>query len=187
MRIPSVARTVGLTATLVCFLGSACGEDPPAEVSTPGVERTAAPVAPTPSIPTPPANHANPVVGDVVPAGEGSVAVLASERFGSAGRLFSPPRGKDYFAVETKACSGPEEAGLSFSPAYFLLEMTDGTVADPTLGIKRPELSTEEVPAGGCRSGWVTFVIPEEATPAGVVYDGSERLRWRIVEPAPDA
>lgn len=183
MRIPSAARTVGSTVALACLLGSACGDDPPALVSTPGVEHSAAPVATAPTSPSPD----NPVVGDIVPAGEGSVAVLATERFGSAGRLFSPPRGKEYFAVETEACAGPEEEGLSFSPVFFFLEMAGGTVAEPTFGIKRPDLSTGEMPAGGCRSGWITFVIPEEATPTHVVYDGSERLRWAIPEPEPGA
>jgi hypothetical protein len=131
--------------------------------------------------PAAPARPPDPVVGDAIPTGAGSVAVLATDRFGSAGRLFNPPRGKEYFAAEVKACSGPRERGLSFAPGYFLLEMTDTTVADPTLGIKRPELRAGEVPAGGYLAGWVTFVIPEQAEPAFVVYDGSERLKWRIV------
>lgn len=184
MSVLSMVRTPALAALLVGLLGTACGDSPPADVSAPGVEGTAAaPVATAP--PTPP--PADPVVGDAVPAGAGSVAVLATERFGSAGRLFNPPRGRDYFAVEAEACAGPDEVGLAFAPDWFLLRMADGTVADPTLGIKRPELRTGEMPAGGCRSGWVTFVIDEEATPVRVVYDGSERIEWRIPAPGPGA
>ncbi|MGH9035221.1 MAG: hypothetical protein ACRD0O_05600, partial [Acidimicrobiia bacterium] len=74
----------------------------------------------------------------------------------------------------------PREQGLSFAPGYFLLEMADTTVADPTLGIKRPELRSGVVPPGGCLAGWVTFTIAEEAEPAFVAYDGSQRLTWRI-------
>ena len=167
-------RTVAVTLTL---LGAACGQGTPTEVAAPGVEEA---VSESPAVPVRPPN---PVVGDSIPAGAGTVAVLATDRFGSAGRLFSPPRGREYFAAEVKACAGPKERGLSFAPAYFLLEMADRTVADTTLGIKRPELRAGEVPAGGCLAGWVTFVIPQEAEPAFVVYDGSERLKWRVTAP----
>ena len=172
MKVSSVVRMTGM-AVAVGVLGLACGDDPPAQVAAPGVEE-AVPVAAAPVRP------ANPVVGDVIPAGAGSVAVLSTDRFGSAGRLFNPPRGREYYAAEVRACSGPKEKGLSFAPGYFILEMADKTVADPTLGIKRPELRAGEVPAGGCLSGWVTFTIAETAEPAFVAYDGSERLKWRI-------
>ena len=174
MKVPSVARLLGMAAAGLGLLGMACGADAPAEVAAPGVEES------VPVAPSPPAPPADPVVGDVVPAGAGSVAVLSTERFGSAGRLFNPPKGREYYAAEVKACAGRKEKGLTFSPVYFLLAMADKTVADPTLGIKRPELRAGEVPPGGCLAGWVTFTIAEAAEPAVVVYDGSERLTWRI-------
>jgi hypothetical protein len=173
MKVPPVVRTAGMAVVALGMLGTACGADAPAEVAAPAKE--AVPVDPAPPVPP-----TDPVVGDAIPAGAGSVAVLSTDRFGSAGRLFNPPRGREYYAAEVKACSGPHEKGLTFAPAYFLLEMADHTVADPTLGIKRPELRAGEVPRGGCLSGWVTFTIAEEAEPAFVVYDGSERLTWRI-------
>ncbi|MGH8974587.1 MAG: hypothetical protein ACRD0C_15475 [Acidimicrobiia bacterium] len=172
-----VVRTVGMAAVALGLLGAGCGEEPPAEVAAPAAEQV------VPDAPAPPARPPDPVVGDIIPAGAGSVAVLATDRFGSAGRLFNPPKGREYYAAEVKACAGPAERGLSFAPGYFLLEMADKTVADPGLGIKRPELVAGQIPAGGCRSGWVTFTIPEAAEPAFVAYDG--RLRWRI-PPAPE-
>jgi hypothetical protein len=178
MKVPSVVRILGMAVAALGLLGMACGDDAPAEVAAPGAAESV-PVAPAPPVPP-----RDPVVGDVIPAGAGSVAVLSTDRFGSAGRLFNPPRGREYYAAEVKACSGPKEKGLSFAPGYFLLEMADKTVADPTLGIKRPELRAGEVPPGGCLSGWVTFTIAEEAEPAFVAYDGSERLKWRIPAPA---
>lgn len=174
MELRPVVRTAGMAAMTLGLLGAACGDGPPSEVAAPAVEQVA------PDTQAPPARPIDPVVGDVIPAGAGSVAVLAVDRFGSAGRLFNPPKGTDYYATQVKACAGPKEKGLSFAPSYFLLEMADTTVADTGLGIKRPELRAGEVPAGGCLSGWVTFTIPEEAEPAFVVYDGSERLKWRI-------
>lgn len=174
MKVPSVVRTAGMAVAVLSLLGAACGDEAPAEAAAPAVEKI------IPDSPAPPVRPPDPVVGDAIPAGAGSVAVLSTDRFGSAGRLFNPPPGREYYAAEVKACSGPNEKGLSFAPVYFLLEMADKTVADPTLGIKRPELRAGEVPAGGCLSGWVTFTIPEKAEPASVVYDGSERLKWRI-------
>ena len=178
MDVSPVIRPFRMAVVVVLgLLGAACGEGARPEVAVPGVEETAS------EAPAVPVRPPDPVVGDVIPAGTGSVAVLVTERFGSAGRLFNPPKGKEYYAAEVKACAGPKERGLSFAPAYFLLEMADRTVADTTLGIKRPELRAGELPAGGCLAGWVTFLIPEEAEPAFVVYDGSERLKWRIAPP----
>ncbi|MGH8991493.1 MAG: hypothetical protein ACRDYV_13870 [Acidimicrobiia bacterium] len=174
MELRPVVRTLGM-AVAVSLAGAACGAGTPAEVAAPVVEKA---VSEAPAVP---ARPLDPVVGDTVPAGAGSVAVLATDRFGSAGRLFNPPKGREYYAAEVKACSGAHERGLSFAPGYFLLEMADKTVADASLGIKRPELRAGEIPAGGCLVGWVTFTIPEEAEPAFVVYDG--RLKWRVPPP----
>ena len=160
-----------VVALALLGVAAACGGEAPKEVAA---AEQAGPEAPV----SPPAPAREPVVGDAVPVGQGSIAVLATDRFGSAGRLFSPPRGREYFAADVKACSGPTELGLSFAPGYFLLEMADRTVADPGLGIKRPELVAGVIPAGGCRSGWVTFTIPGGAEPAFVDYD--RRLKWRI-------
>jgi hypothetical protein len=164
-----------MTVVALGLVGTACGHGAPREVAAPAVEQAAPEVPATVPATRPP----DPVVGDTVPIGAGSVAVLDTDRFGSAGRLFNPPAGREYYAAEVKACSGPAEHGLSFAPGYFLLEMADKTVADPGLPIKRPELVAGEIPAGGCLAGWVTFTIPDQAEPAFVAYDG--RLRWRIV------
>lgn len=174
MEFRAVVRTLGMAVAAMVLTGAACGSEAPADLAAPGVEEI------TPDLPAPPVRPTDPVVGDIIPAGSGSVAVLATERFGSAGRLFNPPPGREYFAAEVEACAGPRERGLSFAPAYFLLEMADKTMVDTGLGIKRPELRAAVVPAGGCHSGWVTFTIPEEAVPANVLYDGSERLTWRV-------
>ncbi len=163
----------------------ACGDPPPKEVKTSGVEAP----APSPSGPsTSPARSApiapplDPVVGDVVPAGDegGSVTVRAVEADVNAGRLFASPKGKQYYAAQVEGCAGPAERGLSFDDSYFLLEMADKTVFDHGLPVKKPDLLGGELPAGGCLDGWVTFVVPDDAEPANVVYDGSNRIKWRI-------
>lgn len=160
-----------------------CGDSPLGRVTTPGVETDVTVAPPERDEPeVPPAPGGDPVVGDTVPLGDagGSVTVSAVEADVNAGRLFAAGRGKEYFAAEVKGCSGPTERGLSFEPWYFILQMTDKTVYDPGLGIKRPELRGGEVPAGGCLAGWVTFAIPEDAEPAFVVYEGSRQVKWRV-------
>ncbi|MGH9039897.1 MAG: DUF4352 domain-containing protein [Acidimicrobiia bacterium] len=183
MEVRAVVRTLGMAVAALVLSGAACGRGAPADLASPGVEEIA-PEEIAPDPPAAPVRPLDPVVGDVIPAGAGSVAVLDAERFGSAGRLFNPPAGREYYAAEVKACSGPEEKGLTFAPDFFLLEMADKTMVDPGLPIKRPSLQAGKVPAGGCVAGWVTFTIPEEAVPASVLYDGSERLKWRIPPPA---
>src|SRR5581483_7790922 len=53
------------------------------------------------------------VVGDHVPLGDagGSVTVEAIETGIDPGRLFAPPRGRQYFAAKVKGCAGPTEHG----------------------------------------------------------------------------
>ena len=168
---------------LVALAAAGCGRGGPEKLATSGIAagrpKSTAPVRP-PAPPTPPTvpvvSDAAPVLGDTVAVGNdgGTVAVSAVEANVSAGRLFSAPAGKEYYAVLVKACSGPTEQGLGFSPRFFTLQVTDATAYDADSG---------EVPAGGCREGWVTFIVPEKAQGASVIYDGSRRLRWTIPPP----
>jgi len=169
-----------------------CGRGGPEKLATTGLAaghpKSTAPVRP----PAPPAPPAIPVVsegalmvGDTMAVGSagGTVVVSAVEADVSAGRLFSAPAGKEYYAVHVKACSGPTEQGLSFSPRFFTLHLVDGTAYDADLGVKKPDLVAGEVPAGGCRAGWITYVVPQKAQGASVIYEGSRRLKWGIPPP----
>jgi hypothetical protein len=160
----------------------ACGDTTPIQLTSPGVAHNASKAVPDTVLTTAPPRPGGPVVGDTVPVGPagGSVTVSATEAHVNAGRLFPAGKGKDYYAVQVKACSAPSENGLSFKPQYFTLEMADKTVHEAGAGVKKPDLRSGVVPAGGCLDGWVTFVIPEKSQPAFVVYDGSEQLRWQI-------
>jgi hypothetical protein len=173
----------GVAALALALALAGCGESSPrkvavAQADVPEEVKPEAPAAPT----------GDPVVGQTVPLGSagGSVTVSAVEAEVNAGRLFAAKRGHEYYAAEVKACSGPTEKGLSFEPDFFILQMADKTVYDPGLGIKRPELRGGEVPAGGCLEGWITFMIPNDAEPAFVVYDGSRLVKWQV-PPAEDA
>ena len=180
MDIRSSLGKLGAVAAVITLAAAfGCDDPTPDGVAAPGVEEVAAD-ADEERKPVPPVH--DPAVGDVVPVGHdgGSVAVLAVEADVNAGRLFSPGKGREYYAAEVRACSGPNEKGLTFQKQYFLLEMPDKTVHDPGLGVKRPELIGGEVPAGGCLDGWVTFTIPEGRKPAFVVYDGSSQMKWRV-------
>jgi Domain of unknown function (DUF4352) len=171
---------LGLVLLVSAVPLAACGDTTPVQLRSPGVAR--APENTPEAVRTVPGPVDDPVVGDAVPVGDagGSVTVSATEANVSAGRLFAAGAGKDYYAAQVKACSGPDEKGLSFKPQYFMLEMTDKTVHDAGAGVKKPDLIGGQVPAGGCLDGWVTFVIPEKSQPAFVVYDGSEQLKWAI-------
>jgi hypothetical protein len=125
----------------------------------------------------------DPVVGDKVPMGQGSVTVSAVEDDVSAGRLFGAGKGFKYVAAEVKGCSGPAEKNITFEPAYFLLRLDDGTIRDPGVDAKKPSLNGGTVPPGKCLSGWVTFTVPEGALPTGVIYDGSVRTTWTVPLP----
>lgn len=130
-----------------------------------------------------PVDKPDPVVGDRVVMGDGSVTVSAVEDDVSAGRLFGAGDGFKYTAAEVKGCSGPNEKNITFEPAYFLLLLDDGTIRDPGVGVKKPSLDGGTVPPGKCLSGWVTFTVPEGALATGVIYDGSVRTTWTVPLP----
>ena len=171
----ATAIVVSLSAGVVSV---ACGGPNDKQVAAATVLDTKpAPTTATTARPVP----SEATVGDVVPVGAGgNLAVLAVEENVSAGRLFNPPQGSDYFAAQVKACSGPAEKDLSFSPEYFLIVMATGGAQTPTLGVKKPDLRPGAIPAGKCSSGWVTWVVPEGAEVAGVAYNGSSRIEWRV-------
>lgn len=187
-----IRSSLGLPAALALVslaAGTACDEIRPDVTSTETaaggeVLATAPDREPEPPLLVP---VADPVVGDVVPVGRGgSLSVSATEADVNGGRLFNPPRGKDYFAVEAKACAGATEEDLSFEPDFFVLRMDGGGVVVPTLGVKKPDLRGGEIGAGQCMDGWITFAIGDEAAPVSVDYNGSSRLSWRIPEEPPE-
>jgi hypothetical protein len=177
-----VAR-IRLVAVLLvpALLGAGCAKGTSGEVAANGPVPEAPAAAPRPSArPAPPQN---PVVGDTVPVGSGSVVVREVEAKVQAGRLFNPPAGRQYFAASVRGCAGPKEDGLEFRPEYFSLQLADHTVHDAGLGMKKPELIGASVPAGGCLGGWVTFTIPEDGQPIFVTYEGSQAVRWAVPPP----
>lgn len=117
-------------------------------------------------------------IGDTVGHGGGSVAVIAMEDNVDAGRLFAPPRGTRYVAVEVRGCAAPHEAGVNFRPEYFSVRLADHTEHDGDRGVKKPALRPGTIPPGGCSDGWVSFVIPARATPTAVAYHGSNDVTW---------
>jgi hypothetical protein len=125
------------------------------------------------------------VVGDHVPLGDagGSVTVQAVETGIDPGRLFAPPRGRQYFAAQVKGCAGPIEHGLTFEADYFSVRLADHTVYNGTEGVKKPALAGGTIPPGGCLDGWVTFTIPKGQPPLAVVYDGSRQVTWILTWP----
>jgi len=125
---------------------------------------------------------AAPALGDRVALGraDGSVRLLAVEGDVDAGRLFGPPRGERYFAVQVEGCAGPTETAVSFRPEYFTVVLADHTVRDAGPGMKKPDLHGDRIPPGRCLDGWVTFAAPRRQAVIAVVYDGSEQVRWSL-------
>jgi uncharacterized protein DUF4352 len=176
-RIARLGCVLLVSATLAAGCGEGTSGEVAADASVPRPQAAAA----SPTQPAPPANF---VVGDTVTMGSGSVAVEAVEADVQAGRLFNPPAGRQYFAVQVRGCAGSKEDGVALRPEFFTLQLADRTVHEAGLGMKKPELIGATVPSGGCLRGWVTFTIPEDGQPIFVVYDGSQPVKWAV--PPPD-
>jgi hypothetical protein len=119
-------------------------------------------------------------IGDAVGLGGGSVAVVGVEDNVDAGRLFDPPRGTRYVAVEVRSCAGANEVGVNFRREYFSLRLADHTEHDGERGVKTPALRPGPIPPGGCSDGWVTFVVPARATADTIIYHGSDDVTWSV-------
>jgi uncharacterized protein DUF4352 len=171
---------LGCVLLVSATLAGGCGRGPSREVAADAPVPRPAAAAAAPARPAPPANF---VVGDTVTMGGGSVAVEAVEPDVQAGRLFSPPAGRQYFAVQVRGCAGSKEDGVAFRPEFFTLQLADRTVHEAGLGMKKPELIGATVPPGSCLGGWVTFTIPEDGQPISVIYDGSQPVKWAVPPP----
>ncbi|MEW6155191.1 MAG: hypothetical protein AB1673_14585 [Actinomycetota bacterium] len=125
------------------------------------------------------------VVGDHVPLGDagGSVTVQATETGIDPGRLFAPPRGRQYFAAKVKGCAGSTEHDITFEADYFSIRLADHTVYPGAEGVKKPALPGGTIPPGGCLDGWITFTIPTGQPPLAIIYDGSLPVTWTLTRP----
>lgn len=166
-RVLAVAVAVSAGPLLgACQRSAPSGAHSVASPATTGTARTAA----------------APGVGDRVALGTagGSVRLMAVEADVDAGRLYAPPRGSQYFAVQVEGCAGPGEAAVAFKPDYFSVELADHTVRDAGPSMKKPDLRGGPIPSGHCLDGWVTFVIPRHQDVVTVVYDGSQSVHWAL-------
>ncbi|MGD1052560.1 MAG: hypothetical protein ABR950_01905 [Candidatus Dormibacteria bacterium] len=142
----------------------------PTAQATPSPSETITPVPP-------------PTVIDVTQATltGGSVTLLGyADHFASGSSINNPlPPGGFYAAVELRICAGP--AGATVSPFQFVLTETGqtaqiGVATGPTVG-RQPALALQQLAAGSCATGWLSYGVTSR--PTGMDDTGDD-LTWAI-------
>lgn len=92
-----------------------------------------------------------------------------------------PPSGTALVAAEVEVCAGANpSARTGSSPTLFFVETDDGTAHRSVTAQKTPPLKIARLDPNACERGWVTFAIPDNATPSNVVFISREVAKWRI-------
>lgn len=129
--------------------------------------------------PTPSYTRAITNIGKSVTTASGST--VAALRFEDPAKTsLSNPPGQRYVAAEIKACGGPN--GAQVLPQLFRVVFANRQVVDADADhiIRTPELHATTLAAGGCVTGWVSFVIDRGTKPTFVALTGSSLVGWRI-------
>ena len=81
-----------------------------------------------------------------------------------------------FWVVHIRACAPPSHTSpvLVFSDEY-TLTLNDGDKLNPLVSGREPWFASGEVPPGRCRAGWLTYEVPNGASPVALQY-GAHRF-----------
>jgi len=105
-------------------------------------------------------------LGDVVEQFGYSLSATNVEDPTSPGILYSPIQGYKLVAVEITLGNVSGAKSLSVNPLYAYLVDSNGFVYWAELGGRDSQIDTMDLNVGEKAKGWVSFTIPDSATPA---------------------
>ena len=82
--------------------------------------------------------------------------------------FYTPKQGYKLVAVEIVLGNVSGSEALSVNPLYTYLVDSNGFVYDAELGGKDDQINTIDLAIGEKAKGWVTFTIPENASPFSI-------------------
>lgn len=123
-------------------------------------------IAEAPSTPA----SALPGLGNAVEDQGYSLSATAVEDPATPGILYQPREGYKLVAIEVVLGNVAGSEPLSVNPLYAYLVDDAGFVYAAELGGRDDQLATGELAVGEKVRGWVSFEVPDDATPASVKY-----------------
>lgn len=118
-------------------------------------------------------------IGDEVTVASGGK--VTAVRYEDPAQTTAPaPAGKRWTAAEIKACAGAEP--VEIQPKLFRILFLDRQVIDAAADqlVRTPRLQPTTLAPNACVTGWVSFPIPKQKSPAYVVLTGSTLVGWRL-------
>jgi hypothetical protein len=111
-----------------------------------------------------------PKLGDVVENFGYSLSAVTVEDPATPGMFYKPKQGYKLVAVEIIVGNVSGSEALNVNPLYAYLVDSNGFVYSAELGGRDGQIDTGELGTGEKAKGWVSFTIPENATPASIKY-----------------
>jgi hypothetical protein len=123
-------------------------------------------------IPEPPLTPIDPLpkLGDVVENFGYSLSAGTVEDPATPGMLYTSRNNYKLVAVEITLGNVSGDEALSVNPLYTYLVDSNGFVYAAELGGRDDQIDTGDLGVGEKTKGWVSFTIPEDATPASIKY-----------------
>jgi hypothetical protein len=109
-------------------------------------------------------------LGDVVEQFGYSLTATNVENPAKPGMLYTPKKGYKLVAVEITLGNVSGAKSLSVNPLYSYLVDSNCFVYAVELGGRDGQIDTLDLSVGEIVKGWVSFIIPENATPAYIKY-----------------
>lgn len=120
-------------------------------------------------------------VGDRVALEDGSTVQVFNVGPVADDDDWPPDPGHSYVAADVEGCAGSPSPFGSVNPFDFGLVMADNTRLAPGFPVATPRLDAIAQVAGDCNRGFVTFEVPEAATPVAVTFSTiGVAVRWAI-------
>ena len=115
--------------------------------------------------------------------GDHKLTVYSYKAPGTSDNRFTQPKaGFNFSSIDVQHCAGP--GGDRFGPNRFdwELAMPDNTRLRAGTNVTEPQLASSPLGPGDCIRGWVSFEVPQSATPSHVVYKSvsTGAAKWRV-------
>ena len=123
-------------------------------------------------------------LGARAPTAKGTAVVYAFDPAVAATSSASPDAGNKFVAIDVEGCAGSKaDATTGVDPGLFYLLYSAEPTTPVEPGVKKPALHKTALAAGRCARGWITFEIPEAATPKyAFIKTAGARIAWILTK-----
>jgi hypothetical protein len=141
-------------------------------------------LSPTSTRPPPPTRPPTPTIGTPVTGTNGTITVYGLEFpvVGSSSAEWIKTPGTSFAVADVEVC--PQIGPVRVLELDFRVTTSDNRQWEnfnTQVGARDPRFGGDELPAGLCRRGWITFEVGDGSTVTGIVYEGGNH--WNGASP----